>query len=210
MAVADTLLTTIEQGGSLSGLLQFVDRACTTTPDPIGGPLKCPPGVPNGTMLPAVVVASCEGHWYTSDDPAVGTFNSIGSDYYLYALATYPPPLETAPIAGVQYSLYLIKGTGPLDWVRLWLGDQGVVGSSHCEASPGAAFARETEVLVAPGQSAPLPPASGEGLHQSAPMAFSSRVASVHVAAGTALVSIATIAGAVTWFGRRKAPSDRR
>ncbi len=52
---------------ALRGFVRYAPVACTTGPLEIGGPPECRPGEPDGTVVDALRVASCEGHYARRD-----------------------------------------------------------------------------------------------------------------------------------------------
>ena len=46
----------------------FTPTACATNVQGVGGPPDCRPGEPDGTLVPVVAIADCEGHYVREDE----------------------------------------------------------------------------------------------------------------------------------------------
>lgn len=68
----------------LRAFLAFTPTACATNVQGAGGPPDCRPGEPDGTLVPVLAIADCEGHFVREDelalDPlATGTISFVGA-----------------------------------------------------------------------------------------------------------------------------------
>lgn len=69
---------------ALRAFLSFTPTACATNVQGAGGPPDCRPGEPEGTLVPVLAIADCEGHFVREDelalDPlATGTISFVGA-----------------------------------------------------------------------------------------------------------------------------------
>jgi hypothetical protein len=56
---------------ALRAFLVFTPTACATNVQGVGGPPDCRPGEPDGTLVPVLAVADCEGHYVREDEVAL-------------------------------------------------------------------------------------------------------------------------------------------
>jgi hypothetical protein len=56
---------------TLRRLLVFTPTPCATNVQGAGGPPDCRPGEPDGTLVPVLAIADCEGHYVREDEVAL-------------------------------------------------------------------------------------------------------------------------------------------
>ncbi|HLG12353.1 MAG TPA: hypothetical protein VI876_11405, partial [Dehalococcoidia bacterium] len=109
--IVDAVLDALQSSdpAPFDGLIDFHPVACGSRPQ-IGGPPPCPPGVAEGTPIPAISYGACEGGFLTSADSL--TRKNIGEDFEVYAVVERPRTTAGSPPA---WSVILSRsGSGSL------------------------------------------------------------------------------------------------
>ena len=120
------------EAGDIDTLLSFVrfaPTACTLRTEGIGGPPLCRADEAEGTLIPVVMVADCEGHLDRAEDLRSSSWSGSGSTF----VAAYSAPSGLLPDAAVDTVLMFernVSGSGPLG-AEILLEGGAIVGFWH-------------------------------------------------------------------------------
>jgi hypothetical protein len=95
---------------ALRGSVRYTSIACTTVPLEIGGPPECLPGESDGTVIDALLVASCEGHYARPDGIDQALTYLLAAKPKLYGVYQGSPGTL---LPGDYWAVFSVEGAEP-------------------------------------------------------------------------------------------------